>query len=219
MKARHGAQWLAYASRAAGGDPRGALDEYGLLKTMIDNWRDVFDEAFTARREEPGAQLRLDRAGGAQRHVAPVAPAARTTRRCAISTRSTSVLRAVKAPAAEIAEAKRLYEEQRQSGLAAPASGSDTGRLTSARAGADSGQAGQGAAAVDRSGAAAPRCARQPLQGVGVRRRSVRGRFRQRRGRLRDAARLLPDHLPDRGAEARPCLGACSGSPARAAIR
>jgi hypothetical protein len=31
MRARHGAPWLAYASRAAGGDPRGALDDYGLL--------------------------------------------------------------------------------------------------------------------------------------------------------------------------------------------
>src|SRR5262249_44208854 len=28
-------------------DPRGALDEYGLLKTMIDNWRDAFDESFS----------------------------------------------------------------------------------------------------------------------------------------------------------------------------
>ena len=39
MKARHGAQWPVYASRAAGSDPRGVLDEYGLLKTMIDQWR------------------------------------------------------------------------------------------------------------------------------------------------------------------------------------
>src|SRR5690348_13830405 len=46
MKNRHGPQWLAYASRAAGGDPRAALDEYGLLKTMIDQWRDAFDDAF-----------------------------------------------------------------------------------------------------------------------------------------------------------------------------
>jgi len=46
MKARHGAQWLQYASRAAGGSPDLPLDEYGLLKTMIDNWRDVFDDAF-----------------------------------------------------------------------------------------------------------------------------------------------------------------------------
>jgi len=46
MKARHGANWLHYASRAQGGSAGAALDEYGLLKTMIDNWREVFDEAF-----------------------------------------------------------------------------------------------------------------------------------------------------------------------------
>lgn len=36
MKGRYGAQWLVNASRAAGGDPRAPLDEYGMLKTMID---------------------------------------------------------------------------------------------------------------------------------------------------------------------------------------
>lgn len=46
MKARHGANWLHYASRAAGGAPNAALDEYGLLKTMLDNWREAFEEAF-----------------------------------------------------------------------------------------------------------------------------------------------------------------------------
>ncbi len=46
MKAQQGANWLHYASRASGGAPGSALDEYGLLKTMIDNWREVFDEAF-----------------------------------------------------------------------------------------------------------------------------------------------------------------------------
>jgi Swt1-like HEPN len=46
MKPRHGENWLHYASRAQGGSAGAALDEYGLLKTMIDNWREVFDEAF-----------------------------------------------------------------------------------------------------------------------------------------------------------------------------
>ena len=46
MKPRHGGNWLHYASRAQGGSAGAALDEYGLLKTMIDNWREVFDEAF-----------------------------------------------------------------------------------------------------------------------------------------------------------------------------
>jgi uncharacterized protein len=49
MKARHGAQWPVYASRAAGGDPSGPLDEYALLKTMIDRWGEVFGETFDRR--------------------------------------------------------------------------------------------------------------------------------------------------------------------------
>jgi hypothetical protein len=44
MKRRHGANWLHYASRAHGSPPNAPLDAYGLLKTMIDSWRDVFDE-------------------------------------------------------------------------------------------------------------------------------------------------------------------------------
>jgi uncharacterized protein len=32
-----------------GGDPRGALDEYALLKTMIDSWGDAFGDAFDRR--------------------------------------------------------------------------------------------------------------------------------------------------------------------------
>ena len=47
MKTVHGANWLHYASRAAGSAPNAALDAYGLVKTMIDSWRDVFDDAFS----------------------------------------------------------------------------------------------------------------------------------------------------------------------------
>src|SRR5215467_6685723 len=42
MKARHGNGWRVQASRAGGGDPRGPLDAYALLKTMLDNWQTVF---------------------------------------------------------------------------------------------------------------------------------------------------------------------------------
>ena len=47
MKTVHGANWLHYASRATGSAPNAALDAYGLVKTMIDSWRDVFDDAFS----------------------------------------------------------------------------------------------------------------------------------------------------------------------------
>jgi hypothetical protein len=46
MRKSHGDRWLQYASRAAGGSSNAKLDAYGLLKTVIDNWRDVFDDAF-----------------------------------------------------------------------------------------------------------------------------------------------------------------------------
>jgi Swt1-like HEPN/Protein of unknown function (DUF499) len=44
MKARHGNGWRVQASRAGGGDPRGPLDAYALLKTMLDNWQTVFGD-------------------------------------------------------------------------------------------------------------------------------------------------------------------------------
>src|SRR5258707_2760284 len=47
MKGVHGDRWLHYASRAQGSSSRSSpLDAYGLIKTMIDRWRDVFDDAF-----------------------------------------------------------------------------------------------------------------------------------------------------------------------------
>ena len=51
MKAVHGDRWLHYASRAQGSSPSSPLDAYGLLKTIIDRWREVFDEALSPQRE------------------------------------------------------------------------------------------------------------------------------------------------------------------------
>ncbi|MGH8268431.1 MAG: DUF499 domain-containing protein, partial [Steroidobacteraceae bacterium] len=117
MKARHGAQWLAYASRAGGGDPRGALDEYGLLKTMLDNWREVFDEFF-GRNEKYRVRNFVSTALEARNATAHLSIPLRDNEALRFLDAIDQVLRAVKAPEAEIAEAKRLYDEQRQSGLA-----------------------------------------------------------------------------------------------------
>lgn len=46
MKKRHGVRWLHYASRSAGQGPNDALDVYGLLKTILDNWQEVFGACF-----------------------------------------------------------------------------------------------------------------------------------------------------------------------------
>jgi hypothetical protein len=42
MEARHGRNWRAAASTTRGGGPNGPLDAYALLKTMLDNWQEVF---------------------------------------------------------------------------------------------------------------------------------------------------------------------------------
>ena len=80
-------------------------------------------------------------------------------------------------------------------------------------------QASEGAAALDRSRAAASGRDRQPLQGSGVRGRPVRRRCRPRQRRLCDAERVLRHHLPDRRPEARSDHRPCSASAALAAIR
>ena len=42
MRDRHGNHWRHHASRARGGDTGGELDVYALLKTLLDNWNDLF---------------------------------------------------------------------------------------------------------------------------------------------------------------------------------
>jgi hypothetical protein len=120
MKARHGAQWQVYASRATGGDPRGALDEYALLKTMIDSWRDAFDESFP-RAEKHRVRNFVSTALEARNATSHLSIPLRDNEALRYLDAIEQVLRAVKAPAVEIAEAKRLYDEQRQSGVTAPA--------------------------------------------------------------------------------------------------
>jgi hypothetical protein len=119
MKARHGVQWLAYASRAAGGEPRGALDEYALLKTMIDNWRDAFEDGFP-RAEKHRVRNFVSTALEARNATSHLSFPLKDNEALRYLDAIDQMLRAIKAPSAEIAEAKRLYDEQRQSGVAAP---------------------------------------------------------------------------------------------------
>ena len=205
MKAVHGANWLHYASRAAGGAPNAPLDAYGLLKTMIDHWRDVFDDAFGAQRQAQGAQFRLDGARGAQRDLASGDRAA-GRRGAALPRRD--------APAAEAGEgageakspsSRSSMTQQRQSGLArAPAP-----------------RQRRAARAAPKLDLADRRCAAKALKPwieVALPHPDVlANRFKEaefaadlfavdagpcERG-LRDAGELLPHHLPDRGPEAR----------------
>lgn len=60
MKARHGNHWRQYASRAAGGDVRAELDTYGLLKTVLDNYSEVFRHDARMRKARTYVSLALD---------------------------------------------------------------------------------------------------------------------------------------------------------------
>lgn len=116
MRGRHGANWLHYASRAAGGSANAALDEYGLLKTMIDNWRDVFDDAFgrnDKHRVRNFTSMALEARNATSHLSIPLQDDEALRYLDAIH----CLLKAVKAPSAEIAEAKALYDAQRRSGF------------------------------------------------------------------------------------------------------
>src|SRR4051812_5089934 len=60
MKQRHGPNWRQFASRTAGGDARGELDVYGLLKTILDNYTDVFRHDVRLRKARSYVSLALD---------------------------------------------------------------------------------------------------------------------------------------------------------------
>ena len=123
MKGRHGANWLHYASRAAGGSPNAPLDEYGLLKTMIDSWRDVFDDAFP-RNEKHKVRNFTSMALEARNATSHLSIPLQDEEALRYLDSIHCLLKAVKAAPAEVTEAKKLYDAQRASGFApsAPAS-------------------------------------------------------------------------------------------------
>lgn len=60
MKQRHGDQWRQFASRATGGDAGAELDTYGLLKTILDNYGEVFRHDARLRKARSYVSLALD---------------------------------------------------------------------------------------------------------------------------------------------------------------
>jgi hypothetical protein len=121
MKAVHGANWLNHASRAAGGSPSAPLDAYGLVKTMLDRWREVFDDAF-ARADKHKARNFASMALEARNATAHLAIGLQDDEALRYLDAIHQLLKLVKGPESEINELKKLYDQQRQSGLArAPA--------------------------------------------------------------------------------------------------
>lgn len=122
MKLVHGASWLNHASRASGGAPNAPLDAYGLVKTMIDRWREIFDDAF-GRNDKHKARNFASMALEARNAISHLAIGLQDDEALRYIDAMHQLLKLVKAPAAEVAELKKLYDAQRQSGVArAPAS-------------------------------------------------------------------------------------------------
>jgi len=116
MKASHGATWLHYASRASGSPPNAALDAYGLVKTMIDCWRDVFDDAF-GRSDKHKARNFASMALEARNAISHLSIGLQDDEALRYLDAMHQLLKLVKAPPSEVSELKKLYDEQRQSGL------------------------------------------------------------------------------------------------------
>ena len=60
MRDRHGNHWRHYASRARGDESGGELDVYALLKTLLDNWNDLFRHDDGLRRARSFISLAMD---------------------------------------------------------------------------------------------------------------------------------------------------------------
>ena len=122
MKGRHGARWLHYASRSAGRGPNELLDVYGLLKTVLDNWQDVFGDKFDRKTTYKARRLvsQVFDARNATAHLnLPLSDAESLSYLHAMSELATLL----KAPQPTLAKLKAVYDAQRGSGTAAaPAS-------------------------------------------------------------------------------------------------
>lgn len=60
MRNRHGDRWQDHASRARGDQADGELDVYALLKTLLDNWNELFRHDSQLRRARSFISLAMD---------------------------------------------------------------------------------------------------------------------------------------------------------------
>ncbi len=120
MKGARGADWQRYASRASGshGD---SLDIYALLKTILDNWRDVFEKAFPDRERQKArnfASMSLDARNAISHLTLPLAADEALRYLDAMH----GLLRAAKGADAEVKALQVLWLEQGRAGFAPPPS-------------------------------------------------------------------------------------------------
>lgn len=116
MTNRHGTKWLHYASRAAGSGPNDGLDAYGLVKTMLDNWREVFDEAFPFR-EKHNARRYASAALMARNAVSHNVGSLPDSDALSYLDQILRLLKVTQAPSEDVEAVQKLYDEQRRSGI------------------------------------------------------------------------------------------------------
>ena len=109
MSDRYGERWRDRASRARGGDAQGELDIYALLKTLLENWGDLFRHDEKIRRARSFISLALD-ARNSVAHFSGEMTAREALRHLDAMR---ELLAAVGAKDAEAA-VEALYEEQRK---------------------------------------------------------------------------------------------------------
>ncbi|MEY9983424.1 hypothetical protein ABH995_002761 [Bradyrhizobium yuanmingense] len=117
MKAVHGDRWLHYASRAMGSAPNSALDAYGLVKTMLDRWREVFDDAFP-RNEKHRVRNFASTSLEARNATAHLSIPLQDDEALRYLDAMHQLLKAVKAPEHDVVEVRKLYDAQRNHGVA-----------------------------------------------------------------------------------------------------
>ena len=111
MRDRHGNHWRHHASRARGGAPDGELDAYALLKTLLDNWNDLFRHDDKLRKARSFISIALDGRHAVSHFTGELS--AREALRYLDAIREVAVAVGA-APQAGIVE--KLYEEQAASG-------------------------------------------------------------------------------------------------------
>jgi hypothetical protein len=118
MKAKHGIRWLHYASRSSGQSPNDALDVYGLCKTILDNWNDIFGARFERKYVHKARRLvsTVFEARNATSHLnIPLSDPEALTFLWAI----VELALLLKAPVKTIEELKAVYARQRSTGIEA----------------------------------------------------------------------------------------------------
>ena len=108
MRDRHGNHWRHYASRARGDDQGGELDVYALLKTLLDNWGELFRFDEKIRKARSFISLAMDARNSAAHFTGSMD--AREALRHLDAMRE--LLAAVGA-GPQVAVLEKLYEEQR----------------------------------------------------------------------------------------------------------